>query len=182
MADLDQSIYNIRYNQITMGMEGFGGGTPQWTPLILTADGNGPAGATTEIQFNNAGAFGASAHLRFSSDSIQVGPVDQATWVYSSSGLGSDHGTIFVDSGYISLNVGTAAGQGVIISEDESTAPNVSATLQIDSTTKGLLLPRMSTTQRDAIATPAEGLMVYNLTTHKLNFYNGSAWVVVTSS
>lgn len=39
MADTDQSIYNIRYNQVTQGMEGFGGGTPMWTPLTLAADG-----------------------------------------------------------------------------------------------------------------------------------------------
>lgn len=39
MADTDQSIYNIRYNQVTQGIEGFGGGTPIWTPLVLVADG-----------------------------------------------------------------------------------------------------------------------------------------------
>lgn len=39
MSDTDRSLYNIRYNQVTQGMEGFGGGTPQWTPLILVADG-----------------------------------------------------------------------------------------------------------------------------------------------
>lgn len=35
MADTDHSIYNLRYNQVTRGMEGFGGGTPQWTPLSV---------------------------------------------------------------------------------------------------------------------------------------------------
>lgn len=39
MADTDRSLYNIRYNQVTQGMEGFGGGAPQWTPLVLVADG-----------------------------------------------------------------------------------------------------------------------------------------------
>lgn len=39
--------------------------------------------------------------------------------------------------------------------------PNSSAALDISSTTKGLLPPRMTQTQRDAIATPAEGLIVY---------------------
>src|SRR5712671_6884412 len=115
MADNDQSINNLRYNQITQGLEGFGGGTPQWTPLTLVADGginqlhgdaaagpgvgnqvltlstvnsnvgsftsanitvdakgritaaaNGsggggtPGGNSTDIQFNNSGAFGGS--------------------------------------------------------------------------------------------------------------------------
>jgi hypothetical protein len=39
MSDTDQSLYNIRYNQVTQGMEGFGGGSPMWTPLTLVADG-----------------------------------------------------------------------------------------------------------------------------------------------
>jgi len=39
----------------------------------------------------------------------------------------------------------------------------------------------MSTTARDAL-TPSEGWVIMNSTTHKLNFYNGSAWEVVTSA
>lgn len=50
------------------------------------------------------------------------------------------------------------------------------ALLNLVSTTKGFLPPRMSTTQRDAITSPAEGLCIYNLTLHKLQVYNGSAW------
>ena len=51
-----------------------------------------------------------------------------------------------------------------------------SAILQADSTTKGFLPPRMTTTQKNAIATPASGLMVYDSTTNKLCCYNGSSW------
>ncbi len=61
-------------------------------------------------------------------------------------------------------------------------APATSAALTVTSTTQGLLLPRMTGTQRDAIATPAAGLLVYNTTSNKLNFYNGSAWEAVTSA
>jgi lipopolysaccharide export system protein LptA len=39
MADSDKSINNLRYNQVTQGLEGFGGGSPMWTPLALVADG-----------------------------------------------------------------------------------------------------------------------------------------------
>jgi hypothetical protein len=39
MADSDKSLTNLRYNQVTQGLEGFGGGSPMWTPLILVADG-----------------------------------------------------------------------------------------------------------------------------------------------
>ena len=64
-----------------------------------------------------------------------------------------------------------------------TTSPDVDAKLQIDSTTQGFLPPRMTTTQRNAIAAPVPaGLMIYNTTTNKLNFYNGTAWEAVTSA
>ena len=53
---------------------------------------------------------------------------------------------------------------------------NASAILDITSTTKGILQPRMTTAQRDAISSPATGLMIYNTTTNKANFFNGTAW------
>jgi hypothetical protein len=63
-----------------------------------------------------------------------------------------------------------------------TTAPEATAILHVASSTKGFLPPRLSTTQRNAITSPAEGLMIYNQTTNKLNFYNGTAWEAVTSS
>jgi len=53
------------------------------------------------------------------------------------------------------------------------------AKVAIDSTTKGFRPPIMTTTQRDAIVTPAEGLMLFNNVTHKLAYYNGTVWVEV---
>jgi hypothetical protein len=53
---------------------------------------------------------------------------------------------------------------------------NASAQAQIDSTTRGFLPPRMTTTQKNAIASPAAGLVVYDSTTNKLCCYNGSTW------
>jgi hypothetical protein len=60
--------------------------------------------------------------------------------------------------------------------------PNASALLDLTSTTKGLLLPRMTTTQINAIATPAAGLTVYNTTLALICFYNGTAWQRVTAT
>ena len=45
------------------------------------------------------------------------------------------------------------------------------------STTKGILFPRMTNTQRDAISTPPTGLLIYSTTDSELQQYNGSAWV-----
>lgn len=53
------------------------------------------------------------------------------------------------------------------------------ALLELVSTTKGFLPPRMTTAQRDAIASPATGLQIYNTTTNALNVYNGTAWGAV---
>jgi hypothetical protein len=57
-----------------------------------------------------------------------------------------------------------------------TTSPNASAQLDISSTTKGLLIPRVTTAQRTAIASPANGLMVYDTNFNTFWFYNGSAW------
>lgn len=50
------------------------------------------------------------------------------------------------------------------------------AKLDVQSTTQGFLPPRMTTAQRDAIAGPAAGLMLFNTTTSEMNFYDGSKW------
>jgi hypothetical protein len=60
-------------------------------------------------------------------------------------------------------------------------APNASALLDVQSTTKGVRMPNMTTTQKDAIASPAAGLMVFDTTLSKLSVYTGSAWETITS-
>lgn len=60
-------------------------------------------------------------------------------------------------------------------------ATDATAKFQVDSTTKGFLLPRMTTAQRDAIASPAAALMIYNTTTNKLNVFT-TTWEVITSA
>jgi hypothetical protein len=60
-----------------------------------------------------------------------------------------------------------------------SATPPVTSLLNLTSTTKGFLQPRMTTTQRNAISAPAEGLRIYNTTTKKENFYNGTIWVEI---
>ena len=58
-----------------------------------------------------------------------------------------------------------------------TTTPDASSALDITSTTKGLLIPRMTETQRDAISSPATGLMIYQTDgTVGFYYYNGSSW------
>lgn len=55
--------------------------------------------------------------------------------------------------------------------------PNAVAALDVTSTTKGFLPPRMTGTQRDAISAAPAGLMIYNSTTNKLQVRTDAAWV-----
>jgi hypothetical protein len=55
--------------------------------------------------------------------------------------------------------------------------PLASAQLDVNSTTRGFLPPRMTTTQRNAIASPAEGLQVWDTTLKLMFVYNGTTWI-----
>lgn len=57
-----------------------------------------------------------------------------------------------------------------------TTTPSASAKLEVASTTQGFLPPRMTTAQRDAIASPAGGLTIYNTTVNCLQWWNGTLW------
>jgi len=75
---------------------------------------------------------------------------------------------VFSFSGYVNS-------QGVSINED-GTGPDPSALLELKSSDKGLLLPRLTNTEIQQIIPPAEGLVVYNLTLNVPVYYDGSHW------
>jgi hypothetical protein len=60
--------------------------------------------------------------------------------------------------------------------------PDPSSILELRTNSKGILIPRMTTQERDGISSPANGLMIYNGITKKFNFYNGTLWVVLGST
>lgn len=55
-------------------------------------------------------------------------------------------------------------------------SPDGSAILDVTSTTKGMLFPRMTTAQRNAITSPATGLVIYNTNTNCYDVYFGTSW------
>jgi hypothetical protein len=62
-----------------------------------------------------------------------------------------------------------------------TTTPDASSLLEIKSTSKGLLIPRMTKNQRDAIASPATGLMIYQTnSTPGFYYYDGTQWKALT--
>jgi hypothetical protein len=78
--------------------------------------------------------------------------------------------------GTTDLRLGTNAfGTGMTIASATADV-SISTSLTLNSTTKGFLPPRMTTTQKNAIVSPAAGLVVYDSTTNKLCCYNGSTW------
>ncbi|MDI3321641.1 tail fiber domain-containing protein [Pinibacter soli] len=96
------------------------------------------------------------------------------------------------------LSVGKAHAQtGIAINDNNATA-DASAMLDVSvnaTAKKGFLLPRMTSTQRDAIASPAKGLLIYVTTVDSLEmnvgtsasprwvaFGNGSGWLLKGNS
>ena len=65
----------------------------------------------------------------------------------------------------------------VVISTDNSALPHASAMLDVQSVEKGLLVPRMPSLDRQNIANPALGLLVFDTTTETFWFFDGAAWV-----
>ncbi len=76
----------------------------------------------------------------------------------------------------------TASAQGVAINTTGAAAHS-SAMLDVSSTTKGMLAPRMTATERAAISGPATGLLVYQTDgTSGFYYFNGSSWLPLTGS
>jgi len=65
-----------------------------------------------------------------------------------------------------------------------TSTPDASAALDLTSTTGGLLLPRMTNAQCQAISTPVAGLMVYvtDLNGGSFMFYDGNSWNAFVSN
>ncbi len=55
--------------------------------------------------------------------------------------------------------------------------PDPSSILHLEADDKGLLVPRLTTLQRDAIAAPATGLIIYNTDENQEEIYNGTCWI-----
>ncbi|MES2795333.1 MAG: hypothetical protein V4683_05170 [Bacteroidota bacterium] len=77
------------------------------------------------------------------------------------------------------INSKTFAQLGI---KESNSVPNTKAMLDVESTNKGVLIPRMSTGTRDGIAAPPAGLLIYNSSTNHFNYWNGSIWTDFNSN
>ncbi|MCP4442227.1 MAG: hypothetical protein GY810_25235 [Aureispira sp.] len=55
--------------------------------------------------------------------------------------------------------------------------PDPTAKLHVESSNSGMLMPRLTTTQRNGIASPAHGLIIFNTTDSVFQFWNGQCWL-----
>ena len=103
--------------------------------------------------------------------------------VYNTSTASSFYG-LGVSSNTLQIHAGSAndGEPGMVLTRNGNVgigapAPNSSAILELASTTKGFLPPRMTTAQRDAINPKPAGLTIYNTSTNILQFWNGTSWI-----
>ena len=82
---------------------------------------------------------------------------------------------------FILLSANSSFGQWMLINEDGG-EPKGSAALEIESTSRGFLAPRMTTAQMNAVSSPDSGLLIYNIDSSAFFFNNGSGWATISSS
>ena len=72
-------------------------------------------------------------------------------------------------------------GGGVGIGTVGAISPGCALEVKVDAAgdPRAVLLPKMTTAQRDNIPSPTAGMVIYNTSTSVLNFYNGAAWGAV---
>ena len=124
------------------------------------ADDSGYCTINAGSVFSNTGQIQA-----LGSSTLYFGNANNLYDIFAINGSGNTQRVITINSNSIGIGVNSN---------------NASALLQADSTTKGFLMPRMTTAQKNAIVTPATGLMVFDTDLGKLCVFS-TTWQTVTS-
>ena len=148
---------------------------------VLTATANNTTGVLSVINSNSSVSISMASLLAASATGDTYFTVGRALTNNNSALIG--HSTVG-GGNYAFITVfGRPANDFAITSTGSigigTSLPNASARLQIDSTTQGFLPPRMTSTQRNAIASPATGLIVYDTTLNDPFYFNGTAWTML---
>jgi hypothetical protein len=116
----------------------------------------------------NSGVVVANPPVRIGCEETSTGSYDANLLLQTrSSGQDIEPSTRMIITSAGNVGIGTTSPAGI---------------LDITSTTAAFLPPRMTTTQRNAISSPAAGMVVYDTTLNNLCFYNGSSWRQVTNT
>lgn len=152
-------------------------GSPAWflarydTATVSLEMGQNTAGSVTQVRILNLSS-GRGCTLEYADGADQMFVNTGATTVFSISSK-----DIFLQpqpGEYTSI--GNTGAQMVVYDNANVTPSTATALLELHSTTKGFLPPIMTSTQRLAIVAPAEGLHVYDATTHQGFYWNGTTW------
>jgi hypothetical protein len=157
--------------------------------------GNFAIGSTTDAGFrldvNGIGRFGvgaASSSVTIGQTAVNNGYIINATgyaasqYAYRFNNInggvalfGGNNQTVIhrLDGGYQGSTTLQINGSSTV----SGTSQLTSSILELNSTIQGFLPPRMTTTQKNAIASPAAGLMVYDTTLNVISYYNGTIWI-----
>ena len=143
-------------------------------PLKVISSSSSGISGIDSIRFNNSGVL----HTPLASFT-KVGN----TGVVTQSLLSQAAGTIFGNASTSSATptfttTPVIAGSLGIGSTNQ---PQSTSVLELTSTTKGLLIPRMTIAQRDAITSPSLGLTIYNTSTNTHDYHNGTIWRNIAS-
>ena len=187
------AIGNAALNTNTIGGNHVAIGT---AALYSNTIGNGNSGIGFEaLYYNTTGsdntAVGSDAGVYLQDGSTANSITDKSIFIGANTKALADNQTNQIVIGYNTIGLGSNT---VVIGNDDisstslkgqvginNSTPDASAQLDVSSTTKGLLLPRLTKSQRDAITSPAAGLMVYQIdNTPGLRVYNGTNWVRYT--
>ena len=146
---------------------------------LVHIKGSGSTSATTSLLVQNSAG---NEMLKVTDDgSVNIGRTNSVVTLIQGYNNAFTENRLSFYSASTNIRGINAGGQGIIVSKSSGVSDLYpSSIFAIDSTTQGFLPPRMTTTQRNAIASPAAGLMIYNTTTAKLNVYT-TAWEAITS-
>lgn len=175
-------IYNVAMGQYVLGAI-VGSSTASYTTAIGQATG-GKIGSGTHNVIIGTESVSQSTSI---SNSVVIGSevLARTTSAISNTlAIGTGNTSNYYPTIY-ATNINTDSpnvriGNNSALTAAIPTAPTASAIFELSSTTKGFLPPQMTTAQKNAIATPAAGLMVYDTTLNKLCVYT-TAWETITS-
>jgi hypothetical protein len=173
------------------------GGTNNYAATFQTGNvGMGTAAPATNLEVKSLSA-GANSIIRVSNDGSATG-----NSVISFYRVASDFGEVkYVPGGGVSTGMYYNSGRTAVDSHHTfqvngsdkmridntgslvigSITANANAILDVQSTTKAFMPPRMTTAQKNAIASPTAGMVVYDTNMKGISFYNGTAWVTTNN-
>jgi len=136
---------------------------------VLTNNGSGTltwaasnSGGSSWLILGNTGTLASSSAIGSTANNNMIGTTDTKDFVMISNNL---------------ERMRIASGGNIGIG---NISPAATSALDITSTTKGLLIPRMTNTQRNSISSPAVGLQIYNTDCNAINYWSGTCWIALS--